>query len=322
LELGHTDMGSQPIVLVTGAQGFVGRAVVQGLLNNGQRVRVLTRPKSKVSNDLEGQVEIRKGDLTSPDTLAGLVENVDTVYHLAGEIHDSSRFDVVNRQGTVHLLAECKAGGVRRFLYLSSVGVIGARSEDAVLDETSPVSPGNLYEISKFAGEQAALFAHDPRGMQVMVLRPSIVYGEGRLPANDSFLNWMRAIKAGRFLQLGDAYISSYVYVGDVAAASLAIMNDHRSGGGVHIINEPIPLSTFVAEAASVLKTSTPRILPTPVGLLVEKALRKTGRFASLYNRTVYRMDKLTDLGFTLPFGYRHGISRTIEWYKEKGLLA
>ena len=315
-------MSSQPTVLVTGAQGFVGRVVVQGLLNNGQHVRILTRPQSNVSNDLEGQVEIWKGDLTSPDTLAGLVENVDTVYHLAGEIHDSSRFDVVNRQGTAHLLAECKGGGVRRFLYLSSVGIIGARGEDAVLDETSPASPGNLYEVSKFAGEQAALSSHDPKGMQVMVLRPSIVFGEGRLPGNDSFLNWMKAIKAGRFLQLGESYISSYVYVGDVAEACLAIMSDDRSGGEVYIINEPIPLSAFIAEAASALKTSVPHALPTPVGLLVEKALRKTRRFASLYNRTVYPMDKLTDLGFTLPFGYRHGISRTIEWYKEKGLLA
>jgi nucleoside-diphosphate-sugar epimerase len=314
-------VSTQPTVLVTGAQGFVGRAVVEGLLADGFKIRILTRRKSKTTVDLERQVDIWEGDLTSPDTLAGLVENVDTIYHLAGEIHDSSRFDEVNRQGTTHLLAECKAGGVKRFLYLSSVGVIGARGEDAVLDEASPAYPGNLYELSKFAGEQAALSSHDPKGMQVIVLRPSIIFGEGRSPHNDSFLNWMRVINAGRFLQLGDAYISSYVYVGDVAAACLAIMNDNRSGGGVYIINEPIPLSTFVAEAASVLKTSIPRILPTPVGLLVEKVLRKTGRFASLYNRTVYRMDKLTDLGFTLPFGYRHGISRTIEWYKEKGLL-
>ena len=176
-------MNSMPAVLVTGAQGFIGRAVVRKLLDNDHYVRILTRRREQVSIELGRQVDIWEGDLTSPSTLSGIAKNVDIVYHLAGEIREPPYFDAVNRLGTEYLLAECQSQGAGRFLYLSSVGVMGARGEAVTLDETSLAHPGNAYEVSKLAGEQTALAFHDPNGMQVMALRPSIVYGEGRSPS-------------------------------------------------------------------------------------------------------------------------------------------
>jgi nucleoside-diphosphate-sugar epimerase len=206
-------------------------------------------------------------------------------------------------------------------MYLSSVGVIGACDATGLLDEKASAHPRNAYEISKYAGERAALLHHNANGMQVMVVRPTIVYGEARNPQNDSFLAWVRAIKARRFVQIGRDYISSYVYVGDVAAACLAVANDVRTGGEVYIVNEPVPLSTFIAELSTLLGVKETGVLPRPVGLIFEKVLRQTGRFGSLYNRTNYSMDKLAKLGFGLPFGYREGLRQTVQWYRKKGLL-
>jgi nucleoside-diphosphate-sugar epimerase len=266
-------------------------------------------------------VEVVCGELNDSAALQKAVSGCASVFHLAAELRDPTQMDRVNIEGTRCLIEMCNQAGVRKFIHLSSVGVIGARGAAGLLDETAPAHPRNAYEISKYAGERAALLHHNVNGIQVMVVRPTIVYGENRNPHNDSFLAWVRAIKSRRFIQIGRDYISSYVYVGDVAAACLAVANDIRSGGEVYIVNEPVMLSTFIDELSVLLDVKKPGVLIRPVGILSEKVLRQTGRFASLYNHTTYSMDKLAKLGFTLPFGYRVGLRRTVQWYREKGLL-
>lgn len=310
-----------PNVLVTGARGFIGKKLVIQLVRDGKKVRVLTRGKQNVFGEISGQIDVWRGDLTKPSTLSGIAEGIHTVYHLAGEIRDPRRFDIVNRQGTEHLLKQCQSAKVRRFLYLSSVGVMGAKGESGVLDESDSTKPQNGYEISKCAGEKLTLSVHNPKGMQTMAVRPTIVYGEGRNPNHDSFLSWVRLIKSGRFMQLGEEYISSYIYVGDVVAACLSVAEDTRTGGEAYIVNEPIPLPTLIAGISVILDVPEPKMLPRPIGRVAEGVLRKMGRFASLYNRTTYSMDKLSDLGFILPYGYRKGLRRTINWYQEMNLL-
>jgi nucleoside-diphosphate-sugar epimerase len=310
-----------PNVLVTGARGFIGKKLVEKLVREGKNLRVLTRGEQNAFDEISEQIDVWRGDLTKPSTLSGIAEGIHTVYHLAGEIRDPRRFDLVNRQGTKYLLKQCQSARVRRFLYLSSVGVMGSKGESGVLDESDSTKPQNGYEISKCVGEKLTLSVHNPSGMWTMAVRPTIVYGEGRNPNHDSFLSWIRLIKSGRFMQLGRDYISSYVYVGDVAAACLTVAEDFRTGGQVYIINEPIPLPIFIAYISAFLNVPEPKMFPKPIGRLAEGILRKTGRFASLYNRTTYSMDKLSDLGFILPYGYRKGLRRTINWYREMGLL-
>ena len=288
----------------------------------GNAVRVLTRGNRSLPQSWLDRVEVVYGELNDSTALQKAVSGCVSVFHLAAELRDSTQMDRVNIEGTRCLLDTCNQSGVRKFIHLSSVGVIGARGAAGLLDETAPAHPCNAYEISKYAGERVALLHHNVNGIQVMVVRPTIVYGENRNPQNDSFLAWIRAIKARRFLQIGRDYVNSYVYVGDVAAACLAVANDARTGGGVYIVNEPVPLSTFIAELSALLGVKEPGMLPRPVGILFEKVFRQTGRFASLYNRTIYSMDRLAKLGFSLPFGYREGLRRTVQLYREKVLLA
>lgn len=308
--------------LVTGATGFIGQHVVNQLMREGNDVRVLTRGNHSLPQSWLNHVDIVYGELNDSTALQKAVEGCECVFHLAAELRDPTKMDYVNIEGTHCLLETCKQVGTRRLIYLSSVGVIGdCGAVDVLLDESAPAHPRNTYEISKYAGERAVLLQHHTNGLQAVVVRPTIVYGEERNPQNDSFLAWARAIKARHFLQIGSNYISNYVYVGDVAAACLAVANDARTGGDVYIIAEPVPLSAFIAEFSTHLGVKVPAMLPRPIGILFEKVLRKTGRFASLYNHTTYSMDKLAKLGFVLPFGYRVGLRQTVQWYRKKGLL-
>ena len=307
--------------LVTGATGFIGRCLVDRLLADDKPVRVLTRGDKALPKSWAAEVECHTGDLRQVASLSGVADGIDTVYHLAGEFRDARLLDAVNRSGTESLLEICGVAGVRRFVYLSSVGVIGAGSSEGRVDEGTLARPSNAYEVSKYAGEQAALRAHQSDGMQVSVVRPSIVFGEGKPPSSDSFLSWMRAVQAGRAVSLGESYVSSYVYVGDVVAACLTVAGHPVAGGQIYIVNEPVHLSAFVGEMARLLGVRGPFLLPRPLGPLLAMLLRLSGRFGSLYNHTVYSMDKLSGLGFTPPYGYRNGLRRTIEWYEDNGLL-
>ena len=307
--------------LVTGATGFIGQHIVDQLLLKGDDVRVLTRGNRPLPSSWLNHVDVVYGELNDSTVLQKAVKGCQTVFHLAAELRDPAKMDYVNTEGTRCLLEVCNQTGVCRFTYLSSIGVIGACGAAGLLDETAPAHPHNAYEISKYAGERVALLHHNANGMQVVAVRPTIVYGEIKNPQNDSFLAWIRAMKARHFVQLGRDYISSYVYVGDVAAACLAVTDNVRTGGEVYIVNEPVPLSTFIAELSALLGVKVPGMLPRPIGILFEKVLQKAGRFASLYNLTTYSMDKLAIIGFALPFGYREGLRLTVQWYMKRGLL-
>lgn len=315
--------------LVTGASGLVGKALVEELINAGGEIRILTRDESALPAHWSEHVSIHVGDLTEPHTIMELADGIDIVYHLAGEINDPALFDAVNRLGTQSLLEVCQRAHVRRFLYLSSVGVFGAggysprRSGNFTVDESTTPQPRNGYERSKYDGERAALASHCKDGMQVSVVRPSIVYGEQTgHRRQDHFGSLLRAIRRRRFVLLGTEFSNSYVYVRDLVAACQFVIKHPEAGGETYIVNEPIPLTDFIYEMASLLGTSPPPILPHPLGPLAARLLDITGRFQSLYNGAVFSMQRLTDLGFELPFGYRLGLKRTIQSYLRAGLLS
>lgn len=309
------------VIAVTGGTGFVGRALVKELIKTGCRLRILTRRSNIEKWFPSGQVEIWRGDLSNPAIFSGFVDGADMVYHLAGEVRDPLRFWTVNAEGTAGLVKASRSAGVQRFLYLSSVGVVGASGKQRVVDETTTACPRNAYEASKYAGELEAFRAQGDLGMQVLILRPSIVFGEGQNPQRDRFLAWVRKVQAGRYISLGEEYVNSYIYLGDLVAACLTVAGHPESGSQVYIVNEPMLLTDFVQEMAALLGAKTPGFLPKPIGSLAAGLLKRSGRFGSLYNRTFFSMEKLTRLGFKPPYGYKEGLARTITWYRQEGLL-
>jgi len=158
-------MGATRRIFVTGATGFVGRAVIPALRAHGYAVRCLVRRGSEL--DLRGMEAIERveGDVLSPDTLERDMAGCDTVVHLVGIIREDhatlSSFERIHTQGTINVLEAATATGVRRYLHMSSLGTRpGARSR---------------YHQTKWAGEEAVRAS----GLAWTIFRPSVIYGRG-----------------------------------------------------------------------------------------------------------------------------------------------
>lgn len=322
------------VSLVTGGTGFVGRHLVRRLLAEGERVRLLTAPDAPVPAEWESEVEIVSGNLTDRGRLSelGLGDGVDTVFHLAGEIRDPSRFDAVNVEGTRNLLSACAGAGRLRVLHLSSVGVIGAR-RPGVYDETSPCDPREPYEVSKLEGEKIALEFAAAGRLRVTVARPAIVFGPKPNAQADSFLGWMRAIAQGRFrfMGVGDG-IANYVYVEDVAAICMALARSEHAVGEIYSLVDPCTIREFVSAAATCLMVPVPGSVPSwtmhAAASAFEVLVRLTrrpvpltrARVRALASRISYSPDKVRR-EYAFPVGWKEGICRTLAAYRAASLV-
>ena len=171
-------------VLVTGASGFLGGYVTEMFLAAGHEVRALVRRTSRTERLRRIGVEIAVGDLTEVESLAQAVEGVEAVVHCAATMTGTPQeFEAATVQGTLDLLTAAEAAGVKRFVHVSSIGVLSmARpADDRPINEDAPYEKDpaflGIYNSSKIAAERAALRFADRRMMTVVVIRPGILYG-------------------------------------------------------------------------------------------------------------------------------------------------
>ena len=161
-------------VLVTGSTGFLGRRVVQKLIEHNYQVRCLVRTPGKERMFERDSVDVYYGDVGNPDALAGACQGVDQVIHLVAVIRESGEitYDRVNRLGVEQVVEAAKsAGSVSQFVHVSAVG--------AVNDSELP------YLKSKWQGEQAVIGG----GLPYTIIRPSLIFGPG-----DEFINSLAAV--------------------------------------------------------------------------------------------------------------------------------
>jgi nucleoside-diphosphate-sugar epimerase len=228
-------------VLVTGATGLVGRAIVRALLERKCPIRILVRDAERAGVLFGSQVEIYAGDLGDRERLRSVCAGVGKIYHVAGAVdtHRNGPAEILatNVEGTRRLLEAAHAARVSRLVYTSSVSVYGDRLPVGIAEDAR-VNPAGVYGVSKIHAERLVQEAA-AAGLRAMIVRPCIVYG----PGDRYFLP--QALQVARLpiipLPDGGRHIVDVVHADDVAAAHLLVMEAGLPGevynvtdGGCH----------------------------------------------------------------------------------------
>ena len=220
--------------LVTGAGGFVGGHLVSALRARGIAVRVFVRHAGSWPADVETVV----GTMEDAAALARAAAGVDTIFHLAGKVHDVSELgdtgahERVTVEGTARLLDACRATPAPRFVFLSSLAVYGPTGE-ACVDEQGPTRPTTPYGIAKLRAEELVHAWAGARDAHACSLRPPMVYGPG---CKGNLVRMVRAIDRGWFPPVRYAgNRRSLVSVGDLTTA-LLLSAEHPSARGRRFI--------------------------------------------------------------------------------------
>ena len=332
------------VIMVTGGTGFLGSALSRALVARGDVVRVLARPTSSLSQGPRGNlsrldglgVEVVRGDVLQPETLVRAVEGVETIYHLAGMLGGmpvpDAAYYALHVDGTRNVLNAAQAGGVARFVHVSSPGVLGPIS-DPPADETLPYAPSNVYEASKAAGEELALSFAGQTGLSLTVARPEFVYG----PGDTHVLGLFRTIQRGLFFYIGSGESKVHPTFIDDAVRGMTLCETLGQGGRVYHIAGPAPvtineLATAIAEALQIPppRLHVPKFLAA-VGAVGLEGVAKVIPFRPPLSRgaidffTETRAFSTararTELGYRAQVELAEGVRRTVAWYRERGLL-
>lgn len=300
-------------VFITGGTGFIGSHLVDRLLERGDAVRVLVRSPNKAVGLPERGVEIIRGDLDAMEALEHGVAGVEVVYHVAGLIGLKGRRNQVmqvNVDGTHNLLRASVAAGVRRFVYVSSVGVYGLSGAPRPIAEDAPLEGLNAwydqggYYSSKVLAEALVRRLAAEHGFEFSILRPAFVYGE-RDPITHAAIRLALRLPVAP-LPLGGRMRIDFVHGQDVADAILLAGTCPQAAG--ETFNVTADEATTLREAVALVRSAAGRPVrilsfPAPPGSLSHR-LR-----AGLY----YDVRKAKDiLGYRPQVRLRDGLPRVV----------
>jgi len=262
-------------VLITGASGLVGSALATDLMQRGiHDVRGAVRANSKAQLPEERRALV--GDLGADTDWRAALSGIDAVVHLAARVHvmrETERdalsvFRRVNVAGTLKLAEQAAAAGVRRFVFMSTVKV---NKEEGMCVESDRPAPTDPYSISKLEAEDGLRFVSSKSGMELVVIRPPLVYGPG---VRANFLSLMRAIARGVPLPFGAVSNKrSYIGVDNLTDFIIRCLEHPNARGETFLLCDGEDLST--AELVQQLARSMgrrPRLFPVPEWLMVAGA--------------------------------------------------
>jgi dihydroflavonol-4-reductase len=323
-------------VLVTGATGFVGANVARMLVADGYRVRILARPASSL-RALEGcPVEVARGDILAPDSVAEAITGCARVFHVAGDYRlwarDPAEIYRNNVDGTRTVLEACARAGVERVVYTSSVGTLGLPRERGPGTETTPVSFDDMigpYKRSKFLAERVAE-EYAPRGLPVVIVNPSAPFGPWDVkptPTGQMVLDYL----LGRMFATLDTGLN-LVHVADVARGHLLAARLGRPGEKYILGGENRSLTEIFRMLERITGIRAPRLraphaLLYLVALANEGVARATGRpprvplagVCMARKHMYFRADKaVRELGL-FQTAVEHALRDAVDWFVAHG---
>jgi nucleoside-diphosphate-sugar epimerase len=289
-------------VLVTGARGFIGKYLVAVLLRNGAEIKGLTIDAGP-AND---RVRWARGDIADHSSIKGVCQDVDLVFHLAAisnvdaSVRDPLRTINTNTMGTANLLEEARAGGTKKFVYISSAHVYGVPGYVPV-DEAHPTVPREAYAASKIASEQIVQAYANSYGLDFAILRPFNVFGAGQ---DASFLIpgvISQALKNG-IIRVGNTDPTrDFLYVDDCVSGFLSVGD---RGTGIYNIGSGEDRSI-----ASVVEKIRDLVDP---GMTIESDESRMRAGKVEIPRLCADVSRLKALGWTPAVGFDQGLARTV----------
>lgn len=319
-------------ILVTGASGFIGGTLVRHLSDCGFDVRLALRRGDIDTDNRCERVSI--GNIGPVTEWAQALDGIEGVVHLAARAHimkDSiadplAAFREVNVAGTRRLAEQAAIFGVRRFLYMSSIGVLGNETTDKPFTEASPPRPRTPYALSKWEAEQTLWAIARETGLQVTIVRPPLVYGPGN-PGN--FLRLLKWVDRSLPLPLGSVRNErSFIGIENLVNFISVCLTHPKAANEVFLVSDMETISTpdLIQRLENFLGSQV-WLFPFPVTLLRlgARMLGQSDIAVHLVDSLVVRNDKAQQLlGKVANTSLNEGLERTADWYKfiykQKGL--
>ena len=313
-------------VLVTGARGFVGQALCPALWDAGHRVIAAVRNASGLPEGFEVRLV---DDIGFETDWTEALQDVEAVVHLAARVHvmresaadPLAAFRQVNTVGTLRLARAAAEAGVRRFVFLSSVKVLGETCHAGSFTDASPPNPRDPYAVSKWEGERGLSDLVREFGMEVVILRPPLVYGPG---VRANFLSLLGLVHRGVPLPLGAVRNQrSLLSIGNLVDAIRLGLTHPAAPGGTFLLRDGEDLSTaeLVRRLGAALGRRT-ALFPVPASLL-KLGAGWIGRSAEarrlLGSLTVDDRPIRQELGWNPPFTVDEGLVETAVWFRATG---
>ena len=326
-------------VLITGASGFVGSAVLRHLVQAGHRVRALVRPDSDRRN-LDGvPVEIAVGDLRDRASLERAAAGCSGLFHVAADYRlwtpKPDGMYQTNVSGTRELMLTAAAAGVGRIVYTSSVATLGLTADGTPADETAPAAIDDMighYKRSKFLAEAEVLKLAEDEGLPVVIVNPSTPVGPRDIKPTPTGRMIVEAA-AGRMPAFVDTGLN-LVHVDDVAAGHLLAYERGAVGERYILGGDNMTLREILRDIAAITGRRPPRVrlphgLVVPIAYVAEAWARLGGGepFVTVDGVRMARKlmffssQKARDaLGFR-PRPAAEALRDAVEWYRLNGYL-
>jgi nucleoside-diphosphate-sugar epimerase len=294
------------------------------MMHQGWQVRGAVRSSSPLGEGIETAVV---GNIDRDTDWRDALQDIDVVIHLAARVHvmkessadPLSEFIKVNLNGTENLARQAARAGVKRLVYVSSIKVNGEETlgghSYTELDTPAPQDP---YGISKWQAEQALLRIAQETGLEIVIVRPPLVYGPG---VKGNFVSLLAAIDKGIPLPLGGAHNArSLVYVGNLADALIACAAHPAAAGQTYLVRDGADVSTvaLIDKIARKLGVRSRSFYCPPALLRITGVLlRRSDQIDRLFGSLRVNDEKLRrELSWTPPYTLEQGLHETADWYR------